>query len=773
MDYSILSRSPIDTYPRLLLRLQGLQPLQIKLNRTYPSPFIHRLCFGDNQHKLDQASSATMTKYMSKQQIDDAGSRKRKEDNYLAKKRSKSIGAEPNRREINDAKHPTEATKTLTIPTQTAPEVPNPVSDRGELESVLQEANIPFKTQLRIVTTVQFWLEEALFDFFQKWLPNILATKGIDMPEKVELTEWTNVMGKEIKSLPKAATQRISGTSLTQELTATYQLRNVALKRQQLSSARLLELLSAASNLVTIIKDDKKIALLEGLTSEINGGSQLIHKKQGEVKSALVRDLDALEVGIMELTALKQKCIQAAKAACEENHKDWGAALNFILDGDKKDSTITRPRKIVEAVEPSTTTESQQGLALQLIPPLSSNGLSLKVIEEDDSTMTPRNRFYQTTANHTGHRSEEKHPLKGRYKAGGSTHSILSALRTVYYIENKDNVHHPIHAHENTTSPPQLSSLSTSLKETLKASQIEKNSSTRRASGATTTGRGNLQSWDITGLRQHADPTKQTAVSRAAADALLGKSTDTAVNSVISLEENPTSSPPMFKFTPASTNALPPSELPTEGHPTSGKRFGGSGNHHPIASSPYFSNASANTANALPKDVTKSMDEKVQRAHPFASHEQPGSTVTSSNGSKAPHAPFDFKALIPSDSSPSRPFTFRPSSNRTSSPPNPFIFPQATSSSPTKALVPISTTLPFRPGLSPKEPPPPILNDLGPCTGVNGAPFTSFFIMDQSSFWNPHQLLEYELLNTQSITFMLGYRDWSFEVCTTIHTRLR
>ena len=750
-----------------------LQPLQTKPTRTYPSPFIHVLCFRYDQHKLDQASSATMTKYMSKQQIDDAGSRKRKEDNYLAKKRSKSISAEPKRREIKDVKHPTEATQTLAIPAQTAPEVPNPDSDRGELESVSQEANIPFKTQLRIVTTVQFWLEEALFEFFQKWLPKILAAKGIDMAEKVELTEWTNVMGKDIKSLPKASTQRISGTSLTQELTATYQLRNVALKRQQLSPARLLEILSAASNLVTIIKDDKKIALLEGLTSEIKGGSQLIHQKQGEVKSSLVRDLDALEGGIKELTEMKRKCIQAAKAACEENHKDWGVALDLILDGDARNSTINKPRTINDAVEPFRTAESQEGLALQLIrPPASKSGLST-VIEEDGSIMTPLNRINETDPNTNGHKIEEKHLLKGRFKDGGPTHSILSALRTEYYTEDKDSVHHPIHTHGNTTSPPKLSSWSISLTETLKASQTEKNSSTGRAPGATTTGRGNPQPWDISGLRRHAEATKQTAVSRAAADALLGKSTTATVDAETLPEQGTTSRPPIFKFAPPSTNALPPHELPTEHHPASGLRFDNSANHQPIVGQkqkrephPYLPYASANTANVLPKDATNSMDEKIQTAHPLANNQQPESTVISSNESKAPHALFDFKAMIPSDSSPSRPFTFKPSSTRTSSPPNPFISPQATSASPTNALVPISTTLPFRPGMFPKKPPPPIPNEFGPCPGTDGAPFTSFFIMELPGVATPHQPLEHELLNTQSITFLLGYRDWSFEVRT-------
>lgn len=213
-----------------------------------------------------------MAKHMSKGQITDPAAMKRKIDNYNRKKGSKNTGS-AGRHEANDGGLAAETSKGFEVSKQTAlKSTPHP--EKGDAQELCEwtsypTPNIPFKTQRQVLVTVQGMLEEACFDFAHQWVPTILSHKGIKEAEQVELTEWSGILGKEVRSLRKNATQRIPGTSLTQELTATHQLRDAAVHRKQLSMARMLELIGPVRNVVTIMKDDKKIAIIEQLSDMI------------------------------------------------------------------------------------------------------------------------------------------------------------------------------------------------------------------------------------------------------------------------------------------------------------------------------------------------------------------------------------------------------------------------------------------------------------------------------------------------------------------------
>ena len=279
----------------------------------------------------------------------DSATKKRKENNYRAKKQSKSTDAKESHALEN---------LDVGLPTNTVTESQNPSHDCTPPCDVQQpgtkslptplDASIPFKTQFGIVTAVQGWLEEAIFEFFRKWLPEVLEAKDIDVAEKVELTDWADTIGKDIKALPRAATDRIPGTNLMQELRATYQLRNAALKRQQLSSIRLLELLGAASNLVTIMKDEKKVALIEALVGEIQAGSRVLEIGLEATKKAIIHDSDIIESMKNTLDEQLIKASKAAGARCERNRKGVGITLDLFLDNTRKGSTSGGQMAILE-----------------------------------------------------------------------------------------------------------------------------------------------------------------------------------------------------------------------------------------------------------------------------------------------------------------------------------------------------------------------------------------------------------------------------------------
>ena len=149
--------------------------------------------------------------------------RRRRDNNYRSKACSKSIGNEPLEHEGSEI-GPSALTKSASaMPRQSVDNKAPPIeweSISNDVKAIQMDVDLAFTTQLRIINTMQRWLEEALFEFFQPWLPSLLAKKTISTVEEVKFDEWTMVLGKEIKTLPKMATQRIPGSSLSQELAA-------------------------------------------------------------------------------------------------------------------------------------------------------------------------------------------------------------------------------------------------------------------------------------------------------------------------------------------------------------------------------------------------------------------------------------------------------------------------------------------------------------------------------------------------------------------------
>lgn len=372
-----------------------------------------------------------MPKYMSKDFISDPAVRKRKDDNYRAKKRSKSIEAQPGRRENIDGDLAAQTSKALTISENP---VATSATSSGAQDSVTKPRDvssntcIPFKTQLRILTTVQGWLEEACFDFTQKWLPNVLAAKDIDLPEKAELTEWTNIISKELKALPKTATQWVQGTSLRQELTATHQLRNAAIRRQQLSSARLLELLDAAINVVIIMKDKKKVALIEDLIGVLQGSIGLLGSQLHALGEKLSRFSAYVEAQRNKLADLETNALEENKLGREQLCTAAGLTIDYFLDGGDFATANIKSRERSSANRAFATPEGQQDYPRLPTPPPNAYG-SAPVTEQDSNTTDHLEHFG----------NENKNPIQGNSMKGPITlpKDILIPSETSY---NTDNV---------------------------------------------------------------------------------------------------------------------------------------------------------------------------------------------------------------------------------------------------------------------------------------------------------------------------------------------
>lgn len=69
---------------------------------------------------------------------------------------------------------------------------------------------VRYRCQHLITTSIQQLLEEGYFDFAQHHLPHVLAKKGWDCPEAVELTEWTKLTSQYPPQRTKGVNQPIN-----------------------------------------------------------------------------------------------------------------------------------------------------------------------------------------------------------------------------------------------------------------------------------------------------------------------------------------------------------------------------------------------------------------------------------------------------------------------------------------------------------------------------------------------------------------------------------
>ncbi|KAL8792895.1 MAG: hypothetical protein Q9195_004537 [Heterodermia aff. obscurata] len=698
---------------------------------------------------------------MPKDFVGDDATKQRKENNYRAKKHSKSTDAkEPHGPETLAVGLPIHPVTETQKPTHDC----TPPCDIQQLRSkplpTPLDASIPFKTQFRIVTAVQGWLEEAIFEFFRKWLPEVLEAKGIDVAEKVELTDWAETIGKEMRALPKAATDRIPGTSLMQELRASYQLRNAALKRQQLSLIRLLELLGAASNLVTIIKDEIKIALIGALIGEIQAGSRLLETRLEAAKKAIMHDSDIIKSMETRLSEQLSKVNKAACARCERNRQGVGITLDLFLDNTRKGSTSGGQMAILED-ELQQLQESQDTFLPQNFPvqyaklsPTSSMeiGGPAKPAEDsekggiqcgeeggkEDGKEGGRNDV-AILSNSLDHALDGKAEIQSPSGAAGSSTGTSSALAVPGHAEDGQG---------NSRDYPKAKI------------PFGENLTTKFNSSASPVQSGSNKGSPFKGSR----PKPGNADKNQTVNML-----DTVDDAEFTFKKGPAKH--FYKKSPSLWGL----QRSMDAFLSSKQLFGQANEQVPKSapSEPTVPNTTASSANTIPPPGTRPIN-PLKKAAPINEERKQGSSLFSSYSvtaqseatSGATTSPKEKQAAVsPPATSQPQPVTVQPSTKlnnfpRTSSTP----LLQAPSPSP-----PLGT-FPLNPPTAPPTAPPtnqfkftrPIISQITTCFGTaESLPFNTLYLSEKETQTDGR--IEDWMLSTQSITFMMGHRNYSFE----------
>ncbi|RAH51135.1 uncharacterized protein BO95DRAFT_469939 [Aspergillus brunneoviolaceus CBS 621.78] len=172
---------------------------------------------------------------------------------------------------------------------------------------------LPYHTQHHILTTVQKVLEECIFDFCQKWLPDELARRGWDCAAAVELSKWTRLLGPWASQLPDG-TLRPSDLALETMLATVVKIRHTAVHRLPTTAQGVCDLVAVAVKLAATLGDALRTAQLDDLHRDLQEKTTILESNKSLLEANLACQLDNIQAEREQLDrreqALRAKTIQ-------------------------------------------------------------------------------------------------------------------------------------------------------------------------------------------------------------------------------------------------------------------------------------------------------------------------------------------------------------------------------------------------------------------------------------------------------------------------------
>jgi hypothetical protein len=110
-------------------------------------------------------------------------------------------------------------------------------------------------------------LEEACYEFATRWIPQMLAEKGWNCPEIVELSTWKTFLPT---AIPPQAIAHVAGYSLEAALLDAVRIRNAAVHRHLCDNAEIRKMAKQGQNLTVMFSDVSRQDKFHRLWTELN-----------------------------------------------------------------------------------------------------------------------------------------------------------------------------------------------------------------------------------------------------------------------------------------------------------------------------------------------------------------------------------------------------------------------------------------------------------------------------------------------------------------------
>ncbi|PYH79589.1 hypothetical protein BO82DRAFT_314965 [Aspergillus uvarum CBS 121591] len=190
---------------------------------------------------------------------------------------------------------------------------------------------LPYHAQHQILTTVQQVLEECIFDFCQRCVPDELTIRGWDCAAAVELSKWTRLLGQWSSRLPDG-TLRPTDLELETMLATIVKIRHTAVHRLPTTAQGVCDLVAVAGKLATTIGDALRTAQLDDLHRDLQEKITILESNKSLLEANLACQLDSIQAERDRLD-LEEKAIRAKTIQDDgENKRMVGLLVQRSVD---------------------------------------------------------------------------------------------------------------------------------------------------------------------------------------------------------------------------------------------------------------------------------------------------------------------------------------------------------------------------------------------------------------------------------------------------------
>ncbi|GKZ37954.1 hypothetical protein AbraIFM66950_009817 [Aspergillus brasiliensis] len=178
---------------------------------------------------------------------------------------------------------------------------------------------LPYHAQHQILNTVQQVLEECIFDFMQKWLPDELTRRGWDCAAAAELTKSTRFLVKCLRKIPEDALHPIDPKPES-ILLKVVKIRHTAVHRLPTTARGVCEFVDIAKKLTETLGDSLRTSQLENLHHDLQDKVQILEFNKNVLEENLARQLQNIEAE-RELLSRREERLRAKTVEDDRENK--------------------------------------------------------------------------------------------------------------------------------------------------------------------------------------------------------------------------------------------------------------------------------------------------------------------------------------------------------------------------------------------------------------------------------------------------------------------
>ncbi|WEW61660.1 hypothetical protein PRK78_007152 [Emydomyces testavorans] len=183
----------------------------------------------------------------------------------------------------------------------------------------LYPSYVPYRVQHLILSKIQCMLENSCFEFTLKWAPELIAQKGWDCPEAIELNKWTSTMYQQFDKLPDGALDNRYKSDITSVFASLCGLRHSAVHRLHVSVRGIDDMVHNAIIFTGMLRDTVRECQLNELHLELKriARSQELH--MNFLENRLKEEFDELRELREQLDKREQTALETMRRENSEN----------------------------------------------------------------------------------------------------------------------------------------------------------------------------------------------------------------------------------------------------------------------------------------------------------------------------------------------------------------------------------------------------------------------------------------------------------------------